>query len=231
MPTMTDRFAIAAPSTFVARKSEAKAGSVTALVSAYETKYRIGYSTYHTIRANAFADSIAAQPSIPIFWAPAWNYSEQPPIGHGSASEGDAGLEIDGELYIDADPEIGRIHSAMMVGALREWSIGYQVLAEEKDPDDDMHSYVTKAELLEASIVLRGANPATETLRVASAIMGRDLTSEELARLELGAPLAAAPSAPAVEDPAPPAPDPNAVAASWAGLHALRKLNGTRRSE
>jgi len=231
MPATLERVSIAAPAVFTAKKGEGvKVGSVSALVSAYDTKYRIGMATYHTIRAGAFADSIAAQPSIPIFWAHAWNYSEQPPIGHGAAFEGEDGLEIDGELYLDADPEIGRIHQAMVAGALREWSIGYRVIAEEHDADDSMHSFVTKAELLEASIVLRGANPATETLRVASAVLGRELTRDEIERLESGVPLAAEPAAPAVEPPAVPASDPSRVSASWEALHVLRKLNGNGRS-
>lgn len=229
--TVPFRASIDAPAVFTARKGEGvKAGTVAALVSAYGTKYQIGLSTFHTIRAGAFADSIAAQPSIPIFWAHAWNGTEQPPIGHGTASEGDDGLVIDGELYLDADPEIGRIHQALISGALREWSIGYRVLTESSDPDDDKHFYVDQAELMEASIVLRGANPATETLRVASQVLGRELTSDEVSRLESGVPLAAA-QPPAVEPPAVPVSDPSRVAASWDALHVLRKLNGNGRSE
>lgn len=151
--------------------AEAKAaGTVKALVSAYGVKYRIGWSTWHTIEAGAFAKSIAEQAAIPLFWQHAWSYTEQMPIGHGTATEEARGLVIEGEEYVD-DPEVARLHRAQMAGAINEWSIGYRVLAMRADPDDDTHYYVTEGELLEASSVLRGANPATETLQVAGALL------------------------------------------------------------
>src|SRR5690606_9972196 len=74
-----------------------------------------------------------------------------------------------GRMYVDIDPSIARLYESMREGAIREWSIGYSVLATRADREDDMHQFVTEAELLEGSSVLRGANPATRTLEVASA--------------------------------------------------------------
>lgn len=143
-------------------------GTFRALVSAYGVKYRIGYFTWHTIEPGTFAESLADQDAIPIFWMHAWSFTEQAPIGHGAGAEEGDGLVIEGELYLDEGPEVRRVWRAMKAGAIREWSIGYQVLATRTDPDDEDHQFVTEGELLEASSVLRGANPETETLEVAS---------------------------------------------------------------
>ena len=150
----------------VAAADKAK-GTVKALVSAYNVKYRIGYATWHTIEAGAFADAAASEDPVPLFWMHGWSWTDQFPVGVGYASETDDGLVIDGQMYI-SDPEVARLHAALLDGALPEWSIGYRVVETRLDPDDDRHYFVTKAELLEASSVLEGANPATQTLEVAS---------------------------------------------------------------
>jgi HK97 family phage prohead protease len=159
----------------------ARDGTFEALVSAYGVKYRIGWALWHTVEAGAFAASIAAQPAIPIYQMHSWAWSELPVIGHGEPREEERGLVVAGELYI-ADSEAARVvWRAMKAGALREWSIGYSVIAMRVDPDDDMHQFVTEAELFEASNVLRGANPATETLEVAGAGAGGGRTRITLA--------------------------------------------------
>ncbi len=162
------RATLTASTLTAADSDDAKTGKVRALVSAYGNRYQIGYARYHTIEDGAFTKSIKAQDSIPLFWQHAWDWSEQPPIGHADASEGSDGLEVDGELYLDQEG-VGAIHRALKAGALREWSIGYRILVERADPDDDLHRFIEEAELLEASVVLRGANPQTKTLEVASA--------------------------------------------------------------
>ncbi len=210
------------PITLAADDDTGAKGAVKALVSAYGVKYRIGYATWHTIEADAFAESIAAQASIPLFWQHSWDWSEQPPIGHSSASEEPDGLHIDGEFYVDLDPEVARIYAAMKAGALREWSIGYQPIEIRKDTDDDRHFFVTKAELLEASVVLRGANPETQTLMVASRVLGREPTPEERELLAAGKPL------PSITTSAPPPPqidpDPGTTATPAVDLATVRKL-------
>lgn len=223
--TLPEPVSIAAKVTFTA-KEDAEPGTVQALVSAYGLKYRIGYATWHTIEANAFADSIASQASIPLFWQHSWQGTEQAPIGHGTASEPDdgRGMLIDGKLYVDLDPSIARIYEAMRAGALTEWSIGYQVEEIRVDADDDMHEYVTRATLLEASSVLRGANPATETLRVATQVLGRPPTAEEAAMLASGKSLTQPDHAPAQD------PTPVTSSLSWDDLPVMRKLYGHARS-
>jgi len=156
---------LAAPAVFTAAEGDT-AGKFTALVSAYDTKYRIGWSTWHTIEAGSFAAAEGA--TVPIYAEHGWQSDAAAPIGHGTATETDAGLQIEGELYVAASGDAASVYLALKAGALNEWSIGYRVLATRTDPEDETHMFVTEAELLEASSVLRGANPDTNTLMVAS---------------------------------------------------------------
>ena len=142
-------------------------GTIKALVSAYNTEYKIGWRLWHTIKAGAFAE-YEGKP-IPLFWQHSWDWSEQVPIGTGTASETGAGLVVTGSIWLDT--EAGRsVWRANNAGALSEWSIGYGVKTATKveTQDDEDHYDVTKGELLEASSVLRGANPGTGTLDTAS---------------------------------------------------------------
>lgn len=186
----------------LAASSDGK-GTVEAIVSAYGVEYRIGYFGRHQIEPGAFADSLASQ--VPLFWEHDWQYGGYP-IGDGAGSEIDEGLKIAGGLYID-DSAVQRIHKAMLAGAIREWSIGYRVLEARYPKDKPELTIVTKAELLEASVVVRGANPETETLKVASrsdsaldAAAVEEIVERVLATRQLN-----------VE--APPAPEPVALAA------------------
>lgn len=151
--------------TIVAAEDGKELGRRKAIVSAFDTKYKIGYHEWHTVKAGAFTNTIAAQASrVPLFFQHNWDWSEQVPIGFTEAAEETAeGLQIDAAFWLDLAPSAA-CWRALEVGALREWSIGYHVIALERDPDDENHFYITEAELLEASVVLRGANPATRTL-------------------------------------------------------------------
>lgn len=153
-------------------KEEDGVGKVKALVSAYNVDYRMGWQTNHRMQVGTFAESLAANANVPLFWQHNWNYTEQPPIGVATGEETARGLVITGEFFLDT--EAGRaVFNANKAGALREWSIGYRI--EEyssdagSDKSDDIETWtITKAELMEASSVLRGANPKTKTLTVAS---------------------------------------------------------------
>lgn len=146
-------------------------GVVEAIVSAFDIDYRMGFITHHRITQDAFQESIASQSTIPIFFQHNWDWSEQPPIGTGVAStvtEPKPGLKVVSSFFLDT--ESGRsTFRAIKAGALREWSIGYRIQDFEiQERDDGKRVIVVKrAELWEASSVLRGANPDTETLKVA----------------------------------------------------------------
>lgn len=160
--------------TFTAATGGAPEGTFKALVSAYGVKCRVGYQLWHTMTQGMFAQSIAVQPSIPIFWQHGWDFSEAAPIGHttGAAETAD-GLELTGIIYLES-PDGAACHRALRAGALREWSVGYKPETMRADPDDGHHYYIETAELLEASIVLRGANPETRTIDTQSLKDRRD---------------------------------------------------------
>lgn len=150
------------------KTDDGKRGKVTALVSAYNKPYRMGFATYHQVDDGAFSASLKANSSVPLFWQHNWAFSEQPPIGHAQGREESTGLVVEGEFYLDT--EAGRsVFNAMDAGAIREWSIGYRITRYEIEEGDEKDTiFVKEADLMEASAVLRGANPHTETLKVAS---------------------------------------------------------------
>jgi HK97 family phage prohead protease len=151
---------------------DGKVGKVEAIVSAFDVDYRMGFFTWHRITAGAFTESIAKQASIPLFFQHNWDWSEQPPVGTGIASvttEPKPGLKVAGEFFLDTPNGLATFR-AIKAGALREWSIGYRIqdfMIQEDSDNDRKVVVVNRAELWEASSVLRGANPATETLKVA----------------------------------------------------------------
>jgi HK97 family phage prohead protease len=182
------------PVTLAAKADQA--GAVEAIVSAFDVDYRIGYFGKHRIEAGAFADTLAEQEAIPLFWEHDWTAGGLP-IGHATGSEEERGLKIAGQLYLD-DPAVARVHKAMQAGAVREWSIGYRVLEARYPEDQPELTIVTKAELLEASSVVRGANPQTETIKVASAPSDLESLVDRLVAERVAEALAAA--APNVEE-------------------------------
>lgn len=147
-------------------------GHVEAIVSAYGVPYRMGFMTLHNMQDGAFSASIDADPVVPVFWQHNWDWSEQPPIGTGDASEvtaPKAGLKIAADFFLDS--ESGRsVFNSIKAKALKQWSIGYRITKFNVEEDEKGFRVINieAADLLEASSVLRGANPDTETLKVAS---------------------------------------------------------------
>lgn len=142
-------------------------GVVVGLVTKYDVEYRIGYSLKEKIAAHAFDGSIKAQESFPIFYQHAWSASTpQPPIGFATMRGTKEGVEATATLFIEDDPAARAVYRAMQVKALREWSIGFMPTTITRDPDDPDLEIIEAGELIEASIVVRGANPETETVEV-----------------------------------------------------------------
>lgn len=136
-------------------------GLVDALVSATEVRYSITPDKDHTIKAGAFLGVEGR--TIPLYAEHQWGI----PHGHGVLSEHDDGLHVAEQYYLDT--EAGRsMFRAVKSGAIRERSIGYIVAAATADPNDPKHDFVSEVEVLESSNVLKGANPHTKTLQVAS---------------------------------------------------------------
>lgn len=189
-------------------------GRVEAFPSVFGRAYRMGFYTYHQIEPGAFDASLAEQDAIPLYVQHNWDWSERPPIGTGfEASEADVAGEVDddggqarGLLIAGAfyDTDDGRsTYYGLADRALREWSIGYLIEEYTVEEDDEAGRtvlHVTRAQLWEASVVLRGANPYTRTLEVAARDAG-GITAEDVRQLireELDAAGAGSPETPQV---------------------------------
>ena len=162
---------------------DAPAGTVEARVAAYGVEYPIFPGVRERIEPGAFADSIGRQRALPFFYEHDWSSG---PIGNStSISDDDDSLVMQGSLYIDDDSRARSVWRALDAGALREWSIGFWPEAitreERRDDDGDLTiESVTRGDLAEASVVVRGANPDTDTLSVRT----RRLSDAERAAIE-----------------------------------------------
>lgn len=181
---MSDLFRASAPVDVLEASEKDGTGRIKALVSAYDVKYRMGFATWHTLKAGAFDEALAEQENFPLFFQHNWDMGERPPIGHAAAEEGEyngkTGLVFDASFYLDT-PDGRAVYNANKAKALREWSVGYMPVSFDKDPADANHYVVTKSELWEASSVLRGANPETETM--AAALHRKGVPDDEIAEL------------------------------------------------
>lgn len=141
-------------------------GVVEGYASVFDTEYRIGYGLRESIKQGAFAESLAARDGVtPLFYQHNWD----DPIGVARTSEDDKGVKVEGTLYIEENPKARSVWRAMKDGALREWSIGFIPLEiiERRDEDSDvLIEDIVKGDLLESSVVVKGANPDTTTTKV-----------------------------------------------------------------
>lgn len=143
-------------------------GVVEAYASVFDAEYRIAFGIDEAVRRGAFQRSIEAQPSIPVFYEHRWG---EGPIGVTTeASEDDTGVRVRAQLFVDDNPAARAIWRAMEAGALREWSIGFlpTVIESEQRDDGTTLETIVEGELIEASVVVRGANPETQTVAVRS---------------------------------------------------------------
>lgn len=140
-------------------------GTFEAVVSTYNVEYDVGWSWTEQILPGCFADSIAAHPTIPIFYNHNWDGG---PIGRAAPTEGATSLSVAGQLYLGQGDLVGRVYQAMLDEALEEWSIGFwaeEITWDKADPDLDS---IAKGDLVEASVCMRGANPETGTTEPAA---------------------------------------------------------------
>lgn len=137
------------------------AGEFTALVSAFGV-----VDAYNeVIEPGAFTESLAAfgTAPIPILWNHRWD-DLTAHLGAASGVETGEGLEIRGRLDLD-DPAAAKAWRLLKEGRVREFSIGgYESEGDIRGEEVDGRFIwrVDKFDLVEVSIVLRGANPATE---------------------------------------------------------------------
>lgn len=153
-------------------------GIVEAYASVFDVEFMEGSSLFRRkvrIEKGAFAESLATRASFPVMWEHDWDAG---PAGHTvEEEEDDHGLRARSQLYVDS--ERGRnLWRGMDAGALTEWSIAFFPTLERKekretdDGDEEEIVVYEKVDLAELSVVVRGANPDTETISVQSAIEG-----------------------------------------------------------
>jgi HK97 family phage prohead protease len=152
-------------------------GRVEAVTSVFDVEFTEGgfESRQVVIHKGAFTQVLIDKPTAPIMWQHAWDSG---PIGRSiEEEETGQGLRMLGELFIDDDPLARRVWKAMLPrtrggkGALEEWSIGFWVIKsheEKRRPGESLWHY-TEIDRAEHSVVLRGANPLTETISVNAA--------------------------------------------------------------
>lgn len=143
-------------------------GVLIGYASVYDVAYRVGYGIEETIAPGAFADSIVERDGVfPLFYQHDWNE----PIGYALASEDKVGLKVEAHLFMDDNERARSVWRAADAGALREWSIGFiptEILQRtDEDSGTDVEEIV-RGSLIEASVVVRGANPETVMVDVRS---------------------------------------------------------------
>lgn len=148
---------------------ETPQGILEGYASVYDAEYRVGYFTNEIIAPGAFGESLKRQGGvIPIFYEHDWN----DPIGFANAEEDEKGLRVEALLFIEDSSRARTVYRAVAAGALREWSIGFLPETIELSTNDETEmdvETVTRGDLVEASVVVRGANPETEMIDVRSA--------------------------------------------------------------
>jgi HK97 family phage prohead protease len=138
-------------------------GTGEAVVSTYDLEFEVGWGWTEKVLPGAFADSIVAHPTIPIFFNHDW---DDGPIGSGQPTEADDQLTVAFQLYLGLGDRVDRVYKGMQDGALEEWSIGFWAEEILWDKDSPQCDQIALGDLAEASVCVRGANPATGTLEL-----------------------------------------------------------------
>lgn len=138
-------------------------GSFTALVSTFNTKDSQG----QIIEKGAFAESLKAftdDSPLPVLWDHEWEdiWSH---LGSAKAQETDAGLQIDAQLDME-NPNAVQAYRLLKTGRVHEFSIGGFVDENDVKYNDDDTAHVSRFQLAEVSITLKGANPDTRLITV-----------------------------------------------------------------
>lgn len=141
-------------------KDGTEEGIVTGLVTTFDDPYPIpgAQGRSEIIQRGTFR----TDRPIPMFWEHNWSAG---PIGVSrSLTETSKGLEAEFELFMD-DPRARAVWRTIRAGAATEFSIGFMVdeIVEERS-GNKVTERIVRGDLLEASSVIRGANPSTELL-------------------------------------------------------------------
>lgn len=138
-------------------------GRLAGYASVYGKPFR-GEFGMEQLNSGVFAQHIAEKGNvIPIFYQHGWaKLANAAPIGHAIVEENSRGLKVDAQLYIDSDATAASVFRAAQAGALKEWSIGYiPTTITQYEKDGATVEAADVGTLLEASVVVKGANPWT----------------------------------------------------------------------
>ena len=154
-----------APLAVRVKEDDEREGVIEAYASVFGTRYDVGFAQ-ERVAKGAFLDSLDARGSLAIYHEHGWKRGDAP-IGVAEAREDDTGLLVEAELFLD-DPKAASVYRSVERGALNEWSIGFvpTEVAIVRDEDGLDVEEVRRADLLEASTTIRGANPDTSTVGV-----------------------------------------------------------------
>ena len=145
--------------------ADAPEGVVEGYITKFDVDYPIGWGLRERITAESFRGSIEERDGVlPIMYQ---HDHKNPPIGVATLTTDEQGVLARVQMFLE-DARGAAVYRAMQAGALREWSVGFTTPNEgdvERDRDVEI---IIRGDLLEASVVLRGANPDTETLSVRS---------------------------------------------------------------
>lgn len=159
--------------TFRAAPDEGE-GVLIGYATTYDNPYQVGAKTFESITRGAFDESLAEQDHvIPIFWEHTWTERKgtpQPPIGVARARSDEHGVHVHAQLFHEDLPAAKSVWLAAKAGGLREWSLGYAATEVRQDPELRNLEHVDKGEILEASVVVRGA-ANTEMIAVRAATL------------------------------------------------------------
>lgn len=135
-------------------------GVLTGYGAVYETPYKIpGTRRRESLSSSAFVDNIAERNgAVPIFWGHGWaKEANATPIGVAHVRSDEQALHIErAELFVDISAEAQAVWRAYAAGALREWSVGFKPAENGISVRGDL-DYITRGELLELSMVVKGA--------------------------------------------------------------------------
>jgi HK97 family phage prohead protease len=141
------------------------------------------------LERGAFDEDLAKRNGIiPVFYQHGWaKAANAAPIGYAKVSSKAKTLNVQATLFIDSDPTARSVFLAAQAGALREWSIGYlpTKTTNLQTKQGEPVVQTNQGQLLEVSVVVKGANPET-TMPLVAEHRGDDPDSDdELELVEL----------------------------------------------
>lgn len=145
------------------RAAPGEAGYFTALATTWGLPYDIGGGKREQMARGAFRSAVEP---VPIY-ASHDHQTGGVPIGTSTdIRETPEGLLVDGRLFLDASERARATYEAMRSGALRAVSVGFIPRKTRSLPGNVVE--IVEAELIETSIVLRGAHPGARLVDVRS---------------------------------------------------------------